>query len=206
MSRFSPLVIASHNQGKVREIEALLKPWQIAVVSAGGLGLPEPEETGDTFEANAALKALAAAEKSGHWALADDSGLCVEALGGAPGIFSARWAGSGKDFAAASQRIRQELLNAGVEPQGARAYFICVLSLASPQGDVTSFEGRVDGTLCFPARGQKGFGYDPIFIPAGYSLTFAEMEPDAKHAISHRARAFSQFADHVQRLQECEAL
>jgi len=182
------LVIASHNQGKVREIGDLLAPFGADVVSAATLGLPEPDETGATFVANAELKARAAAIASGLPALADDSGLAVAALGGAPGIFSARWAGPDKDFVAAMGRINAEL--GGTADRSAR--FICVLSLAWPDGHCDSFEGTVDGDIVWPPRGGKGFGYDPIFRPVGGSLTFAEIEPAAKHAISHRADAFRQ--------------
>lgn len=182
------LVIASHNQGKVREIGDLLAPFGADVVSAATLGLPEPEETGATFVANAELKARAAATASGLPALADDSGLAVTALGGAPGIFSARWAGPDKDFAAAMARINTELGSTSDRS----AQFICVLSLAWPDGHCDSFEGTVAGEIVWPPQGDKGFGYDPIFRPIGGSLTFAEIEPAAKHAISHRADAFRQ--------------
>ncbi len=182
------LVIATHNPGKLREIEALLLPFGAKVVSAGALGLPEPEETGLTFEANAELKARAAAEASGLPALADDSGLVVEGLGGAPGIYSARWAGPGKDFSVAMARVEREL---GDNPDR-RAWFACALSLAWPDGRIATFLGRVDGTLVFPPRGLHGFGYDPIFLPVGEAETFGEMAPDRKHAMSHRARAFAQ--------------
>jgi len=182
------LVIASHNQGKVREIGDLLAPFGADVVSAATLGLPEPEETGATFVANAELKARAAATASGLPALADDSGLAVTALGGAPGIYSARWAGPEKDFVAAMARIDAELGDAADRS----AHFVCVLSLAWPDGHCDSFEGTVAGEIVWPPRGDKGFGYDPIFRPIGGSLTFAEIEPAAKHAISHRADAFRQ--------------
>ena len=184
------LVIASHNEGKVREIRALLAPHGIEPVSAGSLGLPEPPETGTTFVANAELKAMAAADLSGLPALADDSGLVVEALGGDPGIFSARWAGESKDFGLAMRLVHERLLEQGSET-GRDAHFICALSLAWPDGHVESFEGRVDGLLVWPPRGTKGFGYDPIFQPLGHDITFAEMEPEAKHAMSHRADAFA---------------
>jgi XTP/dITP diphosphohydrolase len=180
------LVIASHNQGKVREIGDLLAPFGAEVVSAATLGLPEPEETGSTFVANAELKARAAAIASGLPALADDSGLEVATLGGAPGIFSARWAGPDKDFAAAMARIQAELGDTGDRS----ARFVCVLSLGWPDGRCDSFEGLVDGNIVWPPRGDKGFGYDPIFVPTGGTQTFAEIEPAAKHAISHRADAF----------------
>jgi XTP/dITP diphosphohydrolase len=185
------LVIASHNEGKVREIRALLGPFGIEPVSAAELDLPEPEETGTTFVANAELKALQAADLSGLPALADDSGLCVEALGNEPGIFSARWAGPDKDFGVAMQRIEDHF--AALPPETGRdAHFICALALAWPDGHLEWFEGRVDGTLVSPPRGDKGFGYDPLFVPHGYTQTFAEMDPDAKHAMSHRAVAFNQ--------------
>ena len=182
------LVIASHNAGKVREIAQLLAPFGTAVVAAAALGLPEPEETEASFAGNARLKAEAAARGSGLPALADDSGLCVAALGGAPGIHSARWAGPDKDFALAMARIEREL---GESPDR-RAWFVCALALAAPGQPTRVFEGRVDGSLVFPPRGARGFGYDPIFIAAGETLTFGEMDPARKHAISHRARAFAQ--------------
>lgn len=185
------LVIASHNAGKVREIADLLGPHGINPVSAGELGLDEPEETGTTFIANAELKAVAAAKASGLPALADDSGLCVDALGGDPGIYSARWAGPTKDFTIAMAKVNAALDAKGADASRA-AHFICALSLAWPDGHVESFEGRVDGTLVWPPRGDKGFGYDPIFQPVGHSISFAEMDPAAKHAMSHRADAFAQ--------------
>jgi XTP/dITP diphosphohydrolase len=185
------LVIASHNQGKVREIEALMAPFGITVVSAGRLGLPEPEETGATFEENAALKARAAAEGSGLPALADDSGLVVAALGGDPGIYSARWAGPGKDFALAMRRVEDGLAGQGrVGQSDRRAHFIAVLALGWPDGHVEFFRGEAHGTLVWPPRGTRGFGYDPIFLPGGRDLTFGEMDQDEKHRISHRAEAF----------------
>lgn len=182
------LIVASHNQGKVREIRDLLAPFKATVLSAADLGLPEPDETGTTFIANAELKARAAALTAGKPALSDDSGLVVEALDGAPGIYSARWAGPSKDFVLAMTRIEREL---GAHPNR-RAKFVCALSLAWPDGHCETFEGEVRGALTFPPRGGKGFGYDPIFIADGHSVTFAEMEPAAKHAISHRADAFRQ--------------
>lgn len=185
------LVIASHNPGKVREIAELLRPHGLDVISAAALDLPEPEETGTTFIANAELKARAAADLSGLPALADDSGLCVEALGGEPGIFSARWAGPEKDFAEAMRRVEMNLQQKGPET-GRDAHFICALSLAWPDGHVESFEGRVDGVLVWPPRGEHGFGYDPMFQPNGHAISFGEMVPDAKHAMSHRADAFRQ--------------
>lgn len=192
------LIIASHNEGKVREIRELLTPFGFAVKSAAELNLPEPEETGQTFEANAELKARAAAEASGMLSLADDSGLVVPALDGAPGIYSARWAGPTKDFAQAMSRVARELHQAGREPTGTPAYFVCVLSLAYPNGQMRSLRGEVHGTLTFPPRGEHGFGYDPIFIPSGYAQTFGEMAPAAKHAMSHRAKAFAALTSYLQ--------
>jgi XTP/dITP diphosphohydrolase len=184
------LVIASHNPGKVREIRALLGPYGVEPVSAADLDLPEPEETGTTFVMNAELKARAAADLSGLPALADDSGLCVDALGGDPGIFSARWAGENKDFGQAMRLVEDRIADAG--PDAARtAHFVCALALAWPDGHVEWFEGRVDGTLVAP-RGDHGFGYDPMFLPLGGTQTFGEMDPDHKHLISHRADAFRQ--------------
>lgn len=195
LARISPLVVASHNAGKVREIDALLAPLNITVRSAGELNLPEPEETGDTFEANAALKSEAAAKASGFWALADDSGLAVPALDGAPGIYSARWAGESKDFTHAMARVAHELHARGQEANGAAAYFVCVLALSGPDGTTHTYRGEIHGTLTFPARGEHGFGYDPIFVPNGYAETFGEMDPTMKHNISHRAIAFAKFLD-----------
>ena len=186
------LIVASHNAGKVHEIAALLDPLGIEAVGASALGLAEPEETGDTFIANAALKARAAADASGEPALADDSGLVVPALDGAPGIYSARWAGPGKDFRVAMTRIEAELAARGHETVGATAYFVCALSLGWPDGHGANVEGRVDGTLTFPPRGQHGFGYDPIFVPDGHGRTFGEMPPEEKQPLTHRARAFEQ--------------
>src|SRR6202047_5046105 len=180
------LVIASHNQGKVEEISALLMPFRIAALAAASLGIPEPEETGDSFEANAALKAGAAAQASGLPALADDSGLVVPALGGAPGIYSARWAGPTKDFRVAMERVHHEL-----GEQDRSAFFVAVLALAWPDGNLDLFRGEVAGALVWPPRGQRGFGYDPIFVPEGGVATFGEIEPAQKHRISHRARAFA---------------
>ncbi len=182
----SQLVIATHNPGKLREISELLAPFAVAVCGAGALGLPEPEETGDSFEANAALKALAAATASGLPALADDSGLVVPALGGAPGIYSARWAGPDKNFGRAMALVEERL--AGNPDR--RAHFVAVLALAWPDGHVDTFRGEAHGGLVWPPRGTRGFGYDPMFLPEGGSLTFGEMDPAAKHAISHRADAF----------------
>ena len=180
------LVIASHNQGKVAEIAELLEPFGLTVVSAGELGLPEPEETGETFEANAILKAEAAARAAKLTALADDSGLAVTALDGKPGIYSARWAGPERDFAQAMETVEQALDGKADRS----AYFICVLALAWPDGRCVTFEGRVDGTLVWPPRGTHGFGYDPMFQPDGQTQTFGEIAPATKHGMSHRARAF----------------
>jgi len=184
------LVIASHNAGKVREIAELLGPYGIEPVSAGSLGLPEPDETGTTFIANAELKAMQAADLSGLPALADDSGLCVDALNGEPGIFSARWAGPDKDFGLAMRLVNEAIEARGPEA-GRDAHFICALALAWPDGHVEAFEGRVDGRIVWPPRGTQGFGYDPVFQPLGHEITFGEMEPAAKHAMSHRADAFA---------------
>lgn len=193
----SPLLLASHNQGKLREFEDLLRPLGITMTSAAAMNLPEPEETGSTFEANSALKAQAASQATGLTSLADDSGICVTGLNHAPGIFSARWAGEKKDFAMAMQRVHDELRANGINPQGAAAYFVCVLTLADKEGRLHHVRGEVHGTLTFPARGSKGFGYDPIFVPHGQELTFGEMDADAKHAISHRARAFAALKDYL---------
>jgi XTP/dITP diphosphohydrolase len=195
------LVIATHNGGKLREIEELLRPFGIVPLSAAALGLEEPGETGSTFRDNAVLKARAAAQASKLIALADDSGLCVEALDGAPGVYSARWAGEKKDFGAAMTRVESEL-EARAAPPPWRAAFVSVLALAWPDGAVETFEGRVDGVLVFPPRGTAGFGYDPIFCPDGHDRTFGEMSAEEKHgipadgsvALSHRARAFQKFA------------
>jgi XTP/dITP diphosphohydrolase len=189
------LVVATHNQGTLREIEVLVAPFGMSVVSAGALGLPEPEETGDTFEANALLKAEAAAAASGLPALADDSGIAVDALGGAPGIYSARWAGPGKDFAAAMGSVEDKLRALGATaPEQRKAHFVAVLALAYPDGGHDLFRGEVHGTLVYPPRGANGFGYDPMFVPNGHDVTFGEMDPAAKQAMSHRARAFALFA------------
>ncbi len=185
------LVIASHNPGKIREIAALLAPYGVTPISAGELDLPEPEETGTTFVANAELKALQAADLSGLPALADDSGLCVEALNGDPGIFSARWAGPSKDFTAAMQLVEDRMQATGPDHSRA-AHFVCALALAWPDGHVEWFEGRVDGTLVWPPRGANGFGYDAMFVANGMAQSYGEIDPDHKHAISHRADAFAQ--------------
>ncbi|MCL4766759.1 MAG: RdgB/HAM1 family non-canonical purine NTP pyrophosphatase [Hyphomicrobiaceae bacterium] len=190
------LVVASHNPGKLREIADLVQPYGLDAVSAGSLGLPEPEETETTFAGNAQLKAVAAATASGLPALSDDSGLEIEALGGRPGIHSARWAGPGRDFSLAMQRVADELETAGAwSGPGPRANFTCALSLAWPDGEAHIFEGKVFGRLVWPPRGDRGFGYDPMFLADGESLTFGEMDPADKHAISHRARAFALFVD-----------
>ncbi len=187
LEKGSRLVIASHNPGKVAEIAALLVPRGVEVVPAADFGLAEPVEDGATFEENAAIKARTAAEATGLPALADDSGLAVRALGGAPGIHSARWAGPERDFARAMERVERAL--AGERDR--RAAFVCVLALAWPDGHLETFEGRVEGRLVWPPRGDRGFGYDPIFVPEGRDVTFAEMAPGEKHAISHRAAAFA---------------
>jgi XTP/dITP diphosphohydrolase len=195
------LVIATHNSGKLQEFGELLQPFDLTLLGAAALGLEEPEETGSTFCANAVLKARAAAQTSGVVALSDDSGLCVEALDGAPGIYSARWAGPTKDFGAAIGRVASEL-KARAAPPPWRASFVSVLALAWPDGADEAFEGRVDGILVFPPRGTAGFGYDPIFLPDGHDRTFGEMSSEEKHgipadgslALSHRARAFQKFA------------
>jgi len=183
----SRLIIATHNKGKLREIEDLLLPLAVDVVSAGTLGLPEPAEDAPDFAGNARIKALAAA-KGGSPALADDSGFCVAALGGAPGVHSARWAGPEKDFAAAMRRVNAELGDAADR----RAWFVCALCLAWPDGETATFIGRVTGEAVWPPRGDRGFGYDPMFVPAGGTETYGEMDPVRKHARSHRAQAMAQ--------------
>jgi XTP/dITP diphosphohydrolase len=191
------LVIATHNSGKLREFDELLRPFDLTLLGAAALDLEEPEETGSTFRDNALLKARAAARASGLVALSDDSGLCVDALDGAPGIYSARWAGPTKDFGAAMAHVERELGALAASPPW-RAAFVSVLALAWPDGEDEAFEGRVDGVLVFPPRGTAGFGYDPIFRPDGHSRTFGEMSAKEKHgipadgslALSHRARAF----------------
>ncbi len=184
----SRLVVASHNEGKVREIAELLSAFDLDVVSASSLGLPEPEETEPTFAGNAILKAEAALRASGLPALADDSGLSVTALDGAPGIYSARWAGPTKDFAAAMQRIQNELTAKGATDRSAR--FTCDLALARPGLPVEVFEGVTEGELVWPPRGKRGFGYDPVFVPAGHTRTFGEMQAEEKLPLTHRAKAF----------------
>lgn len=187
------LVIASHNAGKVREIRALLEPYGIEPVSAAELDLPEPVENGTTFFANAEIKARSAADLSGFPALADDSGLCVDALGGEPGVFTADWAETptGRDWDLAMRKVEDALVAKGADA-GRDAHFVCVLALAWPDGHVEWFEGRAEGTLTWPPRGQVGFGYDPVFVPIGRERTYAELAPEEKHAISHRADAFRQ--------------
>lgn len=182
------LIIASHNQGKVREIGELLAPFGVETISAGDLDLPEPIEDGKTFIANAEIKALAAAKAAGLPALSDDSGLEVHGLNGDPGIYSARWCGPEKDFSVGMHMINERLAD---NPNRA-ANFTCALTLAWPDGHMESFEGKVFGDIAWPMRGDKGFGYDPIFVPTGHAITFAEMEPSEKHAMSHRADAFKQ--------------
>jgi XTP/dITP diphosphohydrolase len=199
------IVVATHNAGKLKEMRALLAPYGVEAVSAGELGLPEPEETGTTFAANAAIKAHAAATASGLPAFADDSGICVAALDGDPGIYSARWGGPDKDFDFAMRRI-EELLQAqgATTPETRRAWFVSALCVAWPDGHAVEVEGRVDGTLVHPPRGPSGFGYDPMFRPDGHERTFGEMTPEEKHGLpplglglSHRARAFAALAEKV---------
>jgi XTP/dITP diphosphohydrolase len=187
------LVIASHNDGKLREITALFADRPFLVTSARTYGLPEPEETEDSFLGNAALKARATAMATGKPALADDSGLVVSALNGAPGIYSARWAGPDKDFILAMQKVENSLAATGSADR--QAHFICALVLCWPDGHEEGFEGRIDGQLVWPPRGDRGFGYDPIFVAEGHDITFGEMEPQAKLAKGHRARAFAGLVD-----------
>jgi len=187
------LILATHNKGKVKEIAALLSPFGVDVRSAGELGLPEPEETGATYIENAVIKALASATASGLPALADDSGVAVAALDGAPGIYSARWAGPAKDFSLAMRRVEEELAAKGASDRSAE--FVCALALAWPDGHVESFEARWPGDLVWPPRGDNGFGYDPMFVPKGESETCGEMDPQRKHALSHRAQAFAQLVE-----------
>lgn len=191
------LVIATHNAGKLREIQALLAPFGVECLSAGELGLPEPEETGTTFAENALIKARAAAQAAGLPALADDSGLCVAALGGRPGVYTADWAErqwfegpKGRDWFMAMGKVEGLLCEVGPDADRS-AYFACVLAIAWPEGDSAVYEGRVDGTLTWPPRGTLGFGYDPVFVARDHARTFAEIPPEEKHAISHRADAFA---------------
>jgi len=195
LKRGERLVVATHNRGKLGEIADLVRPFGLETVAASDLGLPEPEETGATFEANAELKAVAAATASGLAALADDSGVVVEALGGAPGIYSARWAGPEKDFGKAMLSVEDKLVALGAtRPDERRAAFVAVLCLAFPDGTSECFRGEVHGALVWPPRGTKGFGYDPMFVPDGDVRTFGEMDAAEKHLISHRAEAFTRFA------------
>ncbi|MBN8993820.1 MAG: RdgB/HAM1 family non-canonical purine NTP pyrophosphatase [Rhizobiales bacterium] len=190
------LVVATHNKGKLREFADLLAPHGLAAKLAGDLGLPEPEETGVTFEENAAIKAVAAATASGMPALADDSGVVVDALGGAPGVYSARWAGEAKDFSSAMQRVEDGLRAANaVTPAERAARFVAVLCLAFPDGTTESWRGEIEGTMIWPPRGGNGFGYDPMFVPEGETKTFGELTREEKHGRSHRARAFRKFAE-----------
>ena len=184
------LVLATHNAGKYRENADLLAPFGLEVLSAGDLGLPEPEETGSSYTENAVLKAKAACDATGLTALADDSGIDVPALGGKPGIHTARWAGPDRDFMVAMERVQRELGDAADR----RGIFVCNLSVVWPDGETLSFEGRLEGTLVWPPRGDRGFGFDPMFQPRGFDITFAEMDPDKKHAMSHRALAFAQLS------------
>lgn len=187
------LVVASHNKGKVREIAQLLARYPIDVVSAGELALPEPDETEPTFVGNALIKSRAASRLSGYPALADDSGLCVDALNGDPGIYSARWAGAAKDFDAAMAEVHRQMQKSPAQRKSAR--FVCALALSWPDGQDLTFEGEIEGAIVWPVRGTLGFGYDPMFVPDGYDKTFGEMNPAEKHAMSHRARAFAKFVE-----------
>lgn len=200
----TPLVVASHNKGKIREIQELLAHYGLSIKTATELELDEPEETGTTFEANAELKALAAAKATGLPALADDSGFAVDALDGDPGIYSARWAGPSKDFALAMRNVEEKLQAKGAtEPKDRTGRFIAVLCLAWPDGETQFFRGEVEGEVIWPPRGDKGFGYDPMFIPEGHDITFGEMTSEQKHGwkpggergLSHRSRAFKLFSD-----------
>ena len=194
MRPFTPgekLVLATHNKGKFRENAALLAPYGLTVLSAGDLGLPEPEETGTSFQENAVLKARAACAATGLPAIADDSGIEVPALGGQPGIYTARWAGPQRDFFVAMQRVHEEL---GDDPDR-RGVFVCNLSVAWPDGQTASFEGRLEGNLVWPVRGERGFGFDPMFQPLGFDITFGEMDPERKEAMSHRALAFAKLSE-----------
>lgn len=190
LARGNRLVLASHNPGKLAEIADFVRPLGVEVLSAAALGLPEPQETAEDFVGNACLKALAAAQASGLPALADDSGFSVAALGGAPGVYSARWAGPSRDFGAAMRRVHEEMADAADQ----RAWFTCALTLAWPDCTTATFIGRVDGTICWPPRGDRGFGYDPMLRPVGSALTYGEMEPGTKHVSSHRGRAFAGLA------------
>jgi len=187
------LIVASHNAGKVREIAELIAPFGIEAIPAAALHLGEPEETETTFDGNALLKAHAAAKVAAIPALADDSGLCVDALQGEPGVYSARWAGPAKDFTVAMRQVHERMMAKPEAPRTAR--FVCALALAWPDGHAEAFDGEVRGRITWPPRGARGFGYDPIFIADGHRLTFGEMEPASKHAISHRARAFAKLIE-----------
>ena len=201
LERGQKLVVATHNAGKLREFKTLLEPFGLELVSAGELDLPEPEETGTTYEENAKIKALAATTASGLWALSDDSGLSVDELDGDPGIYSARWAGPDKNFDDAMVKVHTSLMEKGAMAPGQRtAAFVAVLCLANPSGETVCFEGRAEGTLVWPPRGTQGFGYDPMFQPKGHMRTFGEMSEAEKHSwskdkigLSHRSRAFSEF-------------
>ncbi len=182
------LVLASHNKGKLTELTELLRAFKVEIISAGALGLPEPDETASDFAGNAQIKALAAAIATGLPAFSDDSGFCLAALNGEPGVLSARWGGPEKDFAGAMALVNERVGDAADR----RAWFVAALCLAWPDGHTETFVGRVDGSMVWPPRGDKGFGYDPMFLPEGGTRTFGEMDPDAKHAVSHRARAFAQ--------------
>lgn len=186
------LVVATHNEGKLKEIASMLAEFPIRFHSCASLGLASPEETGDTFEANALLKARAARNASGLPALSDDSGLCIDVLGGLPGVYTADWAGEPRDYRTAFARIEKEL-----DGRQSDASFVCMLALALPDGTEHVFEGRVQGTLTLPPRGNNGFGYDPVFIPEGHTQTFGELPPEAKKSLSHRARAFTLFAEYL---------
>ncbi|HLO22555.1 MAG TPA: RdgB/HAM1 family non-canonical purine NTP pyrophosphatase [Methyloceanibacter sp.] len=188
LRRGDTVVIATHNQGKARELAELFAPIGIDTVSAGALGLPEPEETGASFAENAKIKAVAASTASGMLAVADDSGLEVAALGGAPGIHSARWSGPTRDFRLAMERVNRELEASGSTDRSAR--FVCALALGQPSGVTMVRIGKINGTIVWPPRGDRGFGYDPIFVPDGYTETFGEMDPVFKNDMSHRMRAF----------------
>ncbi len=203
LPRGRKLLVATHNGGKLEEFKALFAPFGLELVSAGELGLEEPEETGKTFAQNARIKAHAAARQSGILSLSDDSGLCVDALGGAPGVHTARWAGPDRDFVAGMERVERELEKAGARTPAQRsAHFNATLCLAAPDGSELIFEGIVPGELVWPPRGEKGFGFDPIFMPEGFDITFGEMSSEEKHAwqpgkpgLSHRARAFSRLVE-----------
>lgn len=193
--KIEKIVVATHNKGKLKEINALLLPFDVIAISAGEMGVDEPEETETTFIGNALLKARHSAAATNLPALADDSGLEVFALNGAPGIYSARWAGENKDFNVAMARVEKELKEKNTQDCGAR--FVCALALVWPDGTQKAFEGYVEGHLEFPPRGENGFGYDPIFVPNGFDITFGEMDADKKHAMSHRANAFKQLIAEV---------